>query len=252
MVGKIKNKLSNNELTIGSWITIGHPSIAEIMLQSDFDWIVIDMEHSSVSLESAQILISTIEANGSTPLVRVGENNQYLIKRVMDAGAHGVIVPMVNTREDAVKAVESVKYPPIGKRGVGLYRAQKYGEGFDEYKKWLEEESVVIVQIEHIDAVNNIEEILSVEGVDGCIIGPYDLSGSMGIPGDFENKKVLDALEKVKVACKKINKPLGYHVIPPDHIEMKKKIDEGYTFLAFSLDFLFLGRKCKEEIEKVR
>jgi len=248
----LKKKLSENKLTVGSWVTIGHPSVVEVLLQSPFDWLVIDMEHSVISLETAQDLISTIESNGAAPLVRVGENHPNLIKRVMDAGAHGVVVPMINSKEDAIKAVESVKYPPEGKRGVGLYRAQKYGEGFNEYKKWLSENSVVIAQIEHIDAVKNIEEILQVKGIDGCIIGPYDLSGSMGIPGEYNDEKVLEALEKVKTACKKMNKPLGYHVIPPDSEEAKKKIDEGYTFIAFSLDFLFLGRKCKEEFGKLK
>lgn len=248
----LKDKLLKNKLTIGSWITIGHPAIAEILLQSPFDWLTIDMEHSAIDLTQAQMLISLIEAKGVAPLVRVGENRPNIIKKVMDFGAHGVIVPMVNSREDALRAVESVKYPPTGKRGVGLYRAQKYGEGFEEYKNWLSKESVVIAQIEHIDGVKNIEEIMKVDGIDGCIVGPYDLSGSLGIPGEFEDKKVTDSLEKVKITCKRIGKPLGYHVIPPEYNELKKKIDDGYTFLAFSLDFLFLGRKCKEELRKLK
>ena len=248
----LKQKLKNNEQTFGTWITIGHSSVAEILLQSDFDWIVIDMEHSAISFETAQNLIGVIESGDKAPLVRVGENDPYIIKRVMDAGAHGVVVPMVNSREDAVRAVHAVRYPPVGKRGVGLYRAQKYGEGFEEYKEWLDKESVIIAQIEHIDAVNNIDEIISVEGIDGCIIGPYDLSGSLGIPGQYEDERVTEALEKVKKACKERNFPLGYHVIPPEQAELKKKMEEGYTFLAFSLDFLFLGRKCKEEFSKVK
>jgi 2-keto-3-deoxy-L-rhamnonate aldolase RhmA len=248
----LKEKLASNTVSVGSWITIGHPSVAEILLQSPFDWLVIDMEHSAITIEQAQTLIAAIQAAGKAPLVRVGENDAYLIKRVMDAGAHGVVVPMVNSKEDALRAVDSVKYPPEGKRGVGLYRAQAYGEGFDKYREWLSGNSVIIAQIEHIDAVNNIEEILSVKGIDGCIIGPYDLSASLGIPGNFQDKRLLDALEKVKTACKKRGKPLGYHIIQPDHKELKKKVDEGYTFLAFSLDFLFLGRKCKEELSYMK
>lgn len=248
----LKNKLASNRLTIGSWITMGHPSVVEVMLQSDFDWLVIDMEHSSISLETAQVLVSVIEAKGCTPLVRVENNDPNIIKRVMDLGAHGVIVPQVNSKQDAERAVKSVKYPPEGERGVGLYRAQGYGEKFDEYKKWLKKESVVIAQIENIKAVENIEEIVKVEGIDGLIIGPYDLSGSMGIPGEYKDKKVVEALKKVEEVCKKAGKPLGYHVIPPDHKELKEKIDSGYTFLAFSIDFLFLGRKCKEEFSKIK
>ena len=121
----------------------------------------------------------------------------------MDAGAHGVIVPMVNSRDDAEKAVSAVKYPPFGTRGVGLARAQGYGMDFETYKAWVEKESIVIAQIEHIDAVNNIDEIISTEGLDGFIVGPYDLSGSLGIPGQFDNELVIDALETVKNAAKK-------------------------------------------------
>src|SRR3972149_4262048 len=112
----LKNKLKNRKISLGSWITIGHPAIAEIMAKSGFDWLTVDMEHSAITLHQAQQLIQIIELCGVTPLVRVGENNPNLIKRVMDAGSHGVIVPMVNTKEDAKRAVDAVKYPPMGKR----------------------------------------------------------------------------------------------------------------------------------------
>ena len=158
---KLKEKLKNNAPTLGSWITLGHPSIAEIMASSGFDWLTVDMEHSVITLDIAQQLIQIIETSGVVPLVRVGENSPNLIKRVMDAGAYGVIVPMVNSKKDALLAVNSVKYPPVGIRGVGLARAQGYGFNFKEYKKWLEKDSIVIVQIEHIEAINNLEDILS-------------------------------------------------------------------------------------------
>ncbi|MCX5782676.1 MAG: aldolase/citrate lyase family protein [Elusimicrobia bacterium] len=172
----LKQRLKDRELTIGSWITIGHPSVAEIMAQAGFDWLTVDMEHSAITLSEAQNLIQVIELSGVAPLVRVGSNDSNLIKRVMDAGAHGVIVPMVNTVEDAEKAVKSVKYPPKGFRGVGLARAQKYGASFENYKKWNENESIVIVQIEHIKAVENLEGILTVDVVDGFITIDLSLS----------------------------------------------------------------------------
>lgn len=248
----LKQKLTNNELTIGSWVTIGHPSVVEIMASAGFEWLTIDMEHSAITLDIAQNLISVIQSKNIQALVRVGENDALLIKRVMDAGADGVIVPMVNSAEDALKAVRAVKYPPLGERGVGLARAQKFGIGFEEYKKWLEEESVIIAQIEHIDAVENIDEIASVDGIDGIIIGPYDLSGSLGIPGNFEDKKMKAAIEKVENYCKVNSFPLGTHVIKPAHNECVQRIRDGYTFLAFSLDFFFLGEKCREEMKEIR
>ncbi len=175
------------------------------------------------------------------PLVRVGENNSNLIKRVMDAGAYGGIVANVCNRNEAEAAVSSVKYPPIGTRGVGLYRAQGFGRSFEEYKKWLTEESIVIVQIEHIDAVNNIDEILSTPGIDAFMIGPYDLSGSLGKPGDFDAPEVKDALKTVMEAARKHNLSAGFHSVSSDPKEALKRINQGYNFLAFSLDSIFLG-----------
>lgn len=248
----LKESLSKNRLSVGSWITLGHPAIAEIMAKSGFDWLTIDMEHSAIDLGEAQTLIQVIQLSGCTPLVRVGDNNAYLIKRVMDAGAGGVIVPMVNSREEAVRAVEAVKYPPIGKRGVGLGRAQGYGLEFPKYKEWVDKESVVIVQIEHIDAVKNLEAILQVPGIDGFIVGPYDLSGSVGAPGNFEHPKVKTALTKITKVSKKLKKTAGFHVVSPDPKLFKEKFDEGYRFLAFGLDTLFLGENVKKLMREIK
>lgn len=246
----LKQKLANNQLTVGSWVTLPSAGVVEIMLAEKFEWLVLDMEHSSMNHETAQMLITTIQAKQRAALVRVGRNDDLIIKRVLDAGADGVIVPMVNSKADAEKAVSHVKYPPIGKRGVGLSRAQDYGYGFDEYKDWLTNSSVLICQIEHIQAVNEIEEILLTPGVDGIIIGPYDLSASMGIPGMFDKPEVQEAIARVEAACKKHNKPCGFHVIKPEYEMLKAKIDTGYSFLAFSLDFFFLGAKVREEMGK--
>ena len=248
----LKEKLQNRELTIGSWITIGSAVVAEIMAKAGYDWLTIDMEHSAITIDIAQDLIRVIELCGVTPLVRVGKNDANLIKRVMDAGAHGVIVPMVNSREDAGHAVKSVKYPPIGFRGVGLARAQKYGADFEGYKQWNDKNSIVIVQIEHILAVENLEEILSVPEVDGFIIGPYDLSGSLGVPGDFDHPEVIDALNRVKEIAKKKNALSGFHVIQPAVEAFQEKVDEGYKFIAHSLDILFLGNNCRNMLKKIR
>jgi 2-dehydro-3-deoxyglucarate aldolase len=182
----------------------------------------------------------------------VGEKNPNLIKRVMDAGAYGVIVPMINTKGQAEAAVKAVKYPPIGNRGVGLARAQGYGQNFDEYASTVNEESVVIVQVEHIESVRNLESILLVDGVDGCIIGPYDLSASLGVPGKFENAEVINAIAEVEKICKYKKVPLGFHIIQPDFKEVLEKASRGYTFLGLSLDILFLGNSCKEQINFFR
>ena len=245
----LKDRLNKHENTKGSWITIGSPSVAEIMTQAGFDWLVVDMEHSAISLKQAQDLIRTIELGGTTPLVRVGHNDPNLIKRVMDAGSHGVVVPMINSKAEAEQAVASVKYPPKGFRGVGLARAQQYGADFENYRKWNQDNSIVIVQIEHIKAVENLEEILDVPEVDGFIIGPYDLSGSLGVPGQFDHPEVIKALQKVKTIAREKNALSGFHVIQPDPVQVLEKEKEGYKFIAVSLDILYLGNSCRQTLK---
>jgi len=248
----LKEKLKNNQLTIGSWITIANSAVVEIMATANFEWLCIDMEHTSIDLASAQMLITTIQANGMKALVRVSKNEEVIIKKVLDMGADGIIVPMVKNEAQAKEAVSYAKYPPNGKRGVGLYRAQGYGTTFAEYKKWVDEEIVIIAQIEHIEAVNNIEEIINTNGIDGTIVGPYDLSASMGYSGEFNREDVKEAIKKVEIACKKSNKPYGFHVIESDPAKLQQRIDEGCTFLAYSLDFFFLGDSARDGMKKIK
>lgn len=249
---KLKNKLKDRKLTFGTWITIGHPIVAEIMANSGFDWLTIDMEHSAITLNVAQNLIRTIELSGCAPLVRVRENNPSLIKQVMDAGAYGVIVPMVNSKKEAESAVKAVKYPPEGFRGVGLARAQEYGFDFEGYKNWLKKESIVIVQIEHIDAVKNLRQILSTKGVDGFIVGPYDLSGSLGMLGNFRHPEFKKYISEIMNVAEELRKPAGFHVIPPDVEEVQKIMNLGYRFIAISLDTLFLGTLSRSILKKLK
>lgn len=249
---KLKKIIRNNELSFGSWITLGHLSIPEIMARAGFQWLVIDMEHSAIDIQKTQDMIQIIDLKGITPLVRLTANDPALIKRVMDAGAYGVIVPMVNTKEDALKTVKAVKYPPLGTRSVGLARAQGYGKTFNEYKSWINKHSIIIVQIEHIDAVNNIEDIFSADEIDGYAIGPYDLSASLGIAGDLNHDKVLDAEKKVLEVSKKYGKIAGIHVVKPDVNSTLDKIRMGYRFIAVSIDFLFLGDACINTMDEIR
>jgi len=248
----LKSKLRNRQLTIGSWITLGHSSIAEIMAKAGFDWLTVDMEHSAITMHQTQQLSQVSDLSGWVPLVRVGANDANLIKRVMDAGAHGVIVPMVNTREDAEQAVGAVKYPPQGFRGVGLARAQSYGTNFEGYRKWNETDSIVIVQIEHIKAVENLEAILSVEGVDAFFVGPYDISTSLGVAGQFDHPQMISVLSEVLDIARRLDAIAGYHVVPPDTRQILEKVKQGYRFLAYSTDFLFLGEACRTGLESIR
>jgi len=248
----LKKKLRNKEITVGSWIALDHPAIVEIMVNAGFDWLVVDMEHSDIGIKQAQQLIQIIDLAGCVPLVRLSENDPTLIKRVMDAGAQGIIVPMVNTKEDALKAVNAIKYPPEGIRGVGLARAQGYGSNFDTYFNSINSESIVIVQIEHKEAVENISEIVKVKGVDGVIIGPYDMSASYGIPGKLNHniirraeKSIRDAVDKQKIA-------LGTHAVWPMLENVEKNIKEGFTFIAYSTDMIMLQYHFSNDVKKIK
>jgi 2-keto-3-deoxy-L-rhamnonate aldolase RhmA len=245
----LKTKLKSKDLIIGSWISFGFTQTCEIMAKAGFDWLVIDMEHTAIDNNQCLNLIQIIEGNNITPLVRVGANEPLLIKRAMDAGAYGVIVPMINTVEEAQKAIDALYYPPIGNRGVGLGRAQNYGVGFEEYKKWAKTEIIFIPQIEHIDGVNNLESILALEEVDGFIVGPYDLSGSLNVPGEWEHPDVINALNKVKNIVSDHKKPGGFHVVHSNHKELEKRIADGYTFIAYGDDMVFFAEIIKTETD---
>ena len=240
------------KLSIGSWIQLAHPAIAEIMASAGFDWLAVDLEHSSIDLREGEELIRVIDLKGVVPLVRLASNNPEQIKRIMDAGAHGVIVPMVNSKEDALAAVSAVKYPPTGQRSIGLARAQGYGARFSEYFDWQRDYSMVVVQIEHINAVNNLESILSVIGVDAYIVGPYDLSGSLGIPGQFEEPKFIDAMQTIRAVSEDLGVPGGVHIVEPDLIQLSQRIKEGNTFIAYGVDTRIIDTACRTALELVK
>lgn len=237
---------------IGSWITMNNPSVAEIMADAGFDWLCVDMEHSVTDYYEAQQLILAIQSKGIKAFVRVGENNIRIIKRILDAGADGIIVPSVNSAAEARKAVNAAKYPPMGTRGVGLARAQSYGFGFENYRDTKAKDIKVIVQIEHINAIKELDDILQTEGVDGTFIGPYDLSGSMGKPGQWDEPDVKEALLVYETTVRKYDKWIGFHVIQPDYNLVNEKISLGYNFIAFSLDVLFMGKTVRNQMSELK
>lgn len=252
MNNSLKKNLKSNSLTIGSWITLGHTAIAEILARAGFDWLVVDLEHSVISIDVAGDLIRTIDLCGVVPLVRLTSNDTNQIKRVMDAGAHGIIVPMVNTPADATRAVAATRYAPAGSRGVGLARAQGYGVNFQDYLQWQSNGPVVIVQIEHKDAIDQLEDILTVPGVDGFIIGPYDLSCSMGIPGEFEHPEFAIAMKRILSTGLRLGCPSGLHIVEPDVARLRLTIAEGYRFIAYSVDMRMLDVAARAGLASIK
>ncbi|MFO7580878.1 HpcH/HpaI aldolase family protein [Nitrosomonas halophila] len=248
----LKTRLARRELTIGSWITLGHTAIAEIMAVAGFDWLVLDAEHSVLELSEIQRMIQVLDGHHCPAIVRLTSNHPDQIKRVMDAGATGVMVPMIKSAADAATAVSAVYYPPAGNRGVGLARAQGYGASFQAYQQWLQAHAVVIVMIEHIEAVQNIDAILSVPNVDAYIIGPYDLSGSMGRPGELDHPEVQTAIHEVLEAGIRHHKAGGIHVIEPDPAALQQRIQDGFTFLGYSLDIRMLDSLCRNHLQIIK
>jgi 2-keto-3-deoxy-L-rhamnonate aldolase RhmA len=242
----LRQKIRNKIPTLGTWITLYHRGIVEIACNSGLDWICIDLEHSSIDFDQAATLISIARSRAVPALVRLSSNDAVQIKRIMDAGAEGIIVPMVKTREEAIHAYKSLHYPPLGFRGVGLSTAQSYGASFQEYQEWQKSGPILIVQIEHIESVKNLESILALDEVDGYLVGPYDLSASMHIPGQFEHPDFKKVMESINAITSQIEKSSGIHLVEPDVEKLKEFVRLGYAFIAISfetriLDVFFRG-----------
>jgi 2-keto-3-deoxy-L-rhamnonate aldolase RhmA len=231
---------------VGAWMALAHPGIAELLCAAGYDWVAIDLEHTTISLGEAEALIRVIDGRGVTPLVRLTSNDAQQIKRVLDAGAHGVIVPNIKSREELLRAFRAMHYPPRGERGVGLGRAQGYGASFQDYRAWLDEHAVLIAQVEHVDALANLEELFGSPELDAFLVGPYDLSASMGLAGQFEHPSFVAALAKIRAAAAAADKPAGYHVVEPDPEALRARVAEGYRLLAYSVDFRLLDVACRQ------
>jgi 2-dehydro-3-deoxyglucarate aldolase len=219
-----------------------------------FDFLVVDVEHSAVDLPQAQALFQSICAGAPdcAPMARLHGVDYALVKRYLDAGAMGIIGPLVNTADQARLLVEACKYPPLGKRGVGYCRANQYGRKLAEHFSRANEETLVAVQIEHIEGVRNIDEILSVKGIDAVFIGPYDLSASMGITGQLGHPEMERATKAILSACRAHNVFPGIHAVDPDPKQLVARLKEGFTLVAYSLDITMLSTACLGAIEAIR
>jgi len=246
----LKAKLRNRQRVFAGWTSLSNPSIAEIFARSGIDFVGIDIEHSTISQEQSQRIIAACQGNGTLCLPRVASHNKEMIKQLLDSGADGVILPMVNTPEETEKFISHCKYPPLGKRSFGIARAQGYGFDFDDYIKNWNASSSLIAQIESIQGVENIDKILSFEEIDGAMIGPYDLSASLGIPGQLDHPRALDAIKKVIAACAKYGKACGTHIIEPSQKSVSKAFFDGCTFVVLASD-VFLLWKWSEKMSKI-
>jgi 2-dehydro-3-deoxyglucarate aldolase len=248
-IKNIRNKLKQGEHSLGSWIQIPNASVAEIMSSSQFDWIAVDLEHGSISVESLPDLFRAIELGETLPLARLAQSDAKDCKQALDAGAGGIIIPMIESAKELKDIKKNSSWPPAGKRGVAFSRANLFGGLFKNYVE--EAQSPLLVAlIETKKGVKNIDEILDVEGLDAIMIGPYDLSASLGKTADFQSKEFLDALEKISNSANSKKIPYGIHIVEPSMTELEQRIKEGYKFLAYSMDSVMLRESANLEIFK--
>ena len=250
---RLKHTLRSSQTpVVGTWLTLGSPDIAEMMARAGFAFVVVDLEHSYIGPDRMGEMIRVIELGGASPLVRLSSNDPVQIKRAMDSGAHGIIVPMVNSAEEALSAYRALHYPPDGVRGVGLGRAQGYGAQFQEYRAQLRASALLVVQIEHERAVENLETILALDEVDAFILGPYDLSSSLGVPGDFQHEKYRAAIERVERIAARSGKAAGVHIVEPSLDELTHTLEKGYRFIAYSVDIRIIESQLSLAMRLVR
>lgn len=238
-ISEVRSKLQSGKFSVGSWMQIPNSSVAEILGQAGYDWIAIDMEHGTFGLQQLPDIFRALELGDTLPIVRLAEGNAKYCKDVLDAGAGGVIVPMVESAEQLNLVRNACCWPPAGTRGVGFSRANLFGKNFIEYNSEAQS-PLLVAMIENINALNRLDEILQVKGLDAILIGPYDLSASMGKIGDFDSDEFITAMKQIKKLCDEYNIACGVHIVKPDFNDLKERISQGYRFLPYSIDSVFL------------
>lgn len=242
---QFRERLKAGELLVGTLVTIPSPAIAEILANSGFDWLFVDAEHGPFDALEAQALLQAAGAKYPC-LVRVPAGEEVWIKKALDIGATGVIVPQVNSVEQAERVVDLCKYPPAGMRGVGLARAHGYGRLFQEYVGAANEQVAVVIQVEHVDGLRDVGSIARVPGIDSVLIGPYDLSASLGRMGQVDHPEVLEAIAQIWEACLAAGVRLGAFGVNAGAVQ--PFIEQGFTLIAVGTDALFLMQAAQETL----
>jgi 2-keto-3-deoxy-L-rhamnonate aldolase RhmA len=243
VVSSLKNVLksrllSSRDLSVGTWISSSSIVSVDALKGMGFEWFMIDTEHAQVNPETLGAIVAILGSAGPTPLVRVGNIDQYSIKQALDSGAQGILVPLVSTEAQAQAAVAFAKYPPEGVRGAAAAAASRYGMELPSYLRSANAETMVGVQIETKEALDNLDAIASVRGADLLFVGPQDLTLSLGLLDDRTNPKVRDAMRKVVETCEKHGKIPGTLVVNPE--EKKAAVELGFRFIALASDVRFL------------
>ena len=249
MKPSLRKKLSDGQSLIGTLLTLPNPQIAEILTLAGFEWLFIDMEHSAITLPQAEEMVRAASSRAYT-VIRCPLNDEAWIKRCLDLGADGIILPRVNSKKEAEYAVRCAKYPPVGERSVGITRAHGYGMQFNEYMQRANQDVALILQCEHIDGVRELPDIVRTEGVDAIFVGPYDLSASMNKTGRVDDPEVKEAINQIGETCKKEDMPLGIFGTTPDAV--KPYLQDGFTLVAVGVDSLMFASQAKHILEQIK
>lgn len=248
----VRAKMKKGECAIGTWLTLASPTAAHLMGRVGFDWLTVELEHSPTTFETAANCFGLIAAGDCVPLIRVPINSTENIKRALDLGAWGVIVPMVNTKAEAEAVVEAARFSPIGKRSIGgQMHAAIFGTDTASYYKKANDEILVVVMAETVQAIENAEEIASVPGIDVVFIGPNDLTNSMGLPPVFESddKRFTEAVDHIYKTARKHGIAPGIHVA--DWQAAARRREQGFQFIAVASETGFMLSKATEVARKL-
>lgn len=242
------DRLRAGETLYGTLVSLPSAEICEILSHVGYDWLFIDAEHGAFNPQQAQAML---QAASPTPcVIRVPVGEAVWLKKALDIGAAGVIVPQVHNAEQAKEIIQNCKYSPVGERGIGIGRAHQYGIEFERYLKKANDETAVILQAESREAVENINEIASLDGVDAILIGPYDLSASLGVPGEIDQPIVQDAINEIMNACQKANVSMGFFGVSAEAVLPYK--EKGFTLLTVGVDGAFIIKSATQTLKEIR
>lgn len=246
----LKSKLAAREPVFGGWVSYTDPAITETFARAGFDFIAIDIEHTTMSLDDAKRIISAAQGEGVCCMPRPVSHSNDILKPLLEAGSDGMFIQMVQTPDEVRDLINNLKYPPLGRRSYGVNRAHGYGFDFDNYISEWNDSSLLILQIESIKAVDNIDALLSYPEVDGVMIGPYDISGSLGVPGQISHPKVREAGRVVVEAARRAGKSCCTQIADVSIDRVRDAFDQGFTFVILGSD-LFVLWKWSEYIRKI-
>lgn len=250
MSNRVKERLQQGLPTVGTWINIPEPAVAEILSAYGMDWLVIDTEHGPMDWQTVENLLRAMKGTEVVPLIRVAGNDPFLIKKALDRGAMGVLVPMINSAEEARSAVAAAKYPPEGFRGMAGTRASRYGLDMEAYVENWNRDVLVVIQVETRAGLENVAAIAAVPGVDVLFVGPNDLSASLGIFRQYDHPVFQDAVRRIRDAAREHGVAPGY--MGRDAASVLAKVDEGFTFIAAGTDVGLLKEAASSTYRAIR